>query len=321
MISRGVNRNTFYGTCLQLVVNETRKPTTYETLITLFPSSAVPYQNEETIDTAGSQIERQLIELVEEHQSNDSASPPSFIDTEFEESPESPDEQETSGNMSVNCYGRPTAAVLPTPRGRGRGRGSVTRPVPTYPPGYSPEMSNFNITGAGIREIQPASLSIENNFQWNRPVTANPSVPLMGVPPQTNVIPLMIQIPPNASNFAVNHGGFQAQQQIAYGITVQTTHSTSFLLLPAREREAYRLSPIVMPNIAGFCDWCGKTYDQIVLEILGEYLLTTAYDSETVRDRNVRSRAFIDGFEAALFTFKNAGLSQPRSCVGPGVQH
>ena len=106
---------------------------------TLFPSSAVPYRNEETIDTAGSQIERQLMELVEEHQSNDSASPPSFIDTEFEESPESPDEQETSGNMSVNSYGRPTAAVLPTPRGRGRGRGSVTRPVPTYPPGYSPE--------------------------------------------------------------------------------------------------------------------------------------------------------------------------------------
>ena len=260
---------------------------------TLFPSSAVPYQNEETIDTAGSQIERQLMELVEEHQSNDSASPPSFIDTEFEESPES----------------------------RGRGRGSVTRPVPTYPPGYSPGMSIFNIAGADIREIQPASLGIENNFHWNRPITTNPNVPLIGVPPQTNVIPLMIQIPPNAPNFAANHGGFQAQQQIPYGITVQTTHSTSFLLLPAREREAYRLSLTVMPNIAGFCDWCGKTYDQIGLEILGEYLLATAYNSETVRDCNVRSRAFIDGFEAALFTFKNAGLSQPRSCVGLGVQH
>ena len=287
---------------------------------TLFPSSAVPYQNEETIDTAGSQIERQLMELVEEHQSNDSASPPSFIDTEFEESPKSPDEQETSGNMSVNSYGRPTAAVLPTPRGRGRGRGSVTRPVPTYPPGYSPRMSNSNITGTGICKIQPASLGIENNLQWSRPITANPSVPLIGVPQQANVIPLMIQIPPNAPNFAVNHGGFQAQQQTPYGITVQTTHSTSFLLFPSREGEAYRLSPTVMPSIAGFCIWCGKTYNQIGLEILGEYLLTTAYDSETVRDRNVKSRAFIDGFEAALFTFKNAGLSQPRSCVGPGVQ-
>ena len=149
---------------------------------TLFPSSAVPYQNEETIDTAGSQIERQLMELVEEHQSNDSVSPPSFIDTEFEEPPESPDEQETSGSMSVNSYDRPTAAVLPTPRGRGRGRGSVIRPVPTYPPGYSPGMSNFNAAEADIREIQPTSRGIENNFHRKRPITANPSVPLIGVP-------------------------------------------------------------------------------------------------------------------------------------------
>ena len=233
----------------------------------LFPSSAVPYRNKETIDTAGSQIERQLMELVEEHQSNDSVSPPSFIDTEFEESPGSPDKQETSASVSVNSYGRPTAAVLPTTRGRGRGRGSVTRPVPTYPPGYSTGMSNFNIAGADIRKKQPASLGIESNFHWNRPITANPSVPLIGVPPQTNVIPLMIQIPPNTPNFVANHGGFQAQQQIPYGLTEQTTHSTSFLLLPAREREAYRLSLTEMPNIAGFCDWCGKTYVQKGMEI------------------------------------------------------
>ena len=175
---------------------------------TLFPSSAVSYQNEETIDTTGSQIERQLMELVEEHQSNDSVSPPSLIDTEFEESLESPDEQETSGSMSVNRYGRPTAAVLPTPRGRGRSRGSVNRPVPTYPPGYSSGVSNFNIAGADIWETQPASLGIENNFHWNRPITTNPKVPLIGVPPQTNVIPLMIQIPQNASNYEANHGCF-----------------------------------------------------------------------------------------------------------------
>ena len=44
--------------------------------------------------------------------------------------------------------------------------------------------------------------------------------------------------------------------------------------------------------------------------------MATAYDTETVRDRGVRSRAFIDGFEAALFSFKSAGLSQPLSCAG-----
>ena len=87
-------------------------------------------------------------------------------------------------------------------------------------------------------------------------------------------------------------------------------NSTNVLFLPAEERNVYRLSPTVMPNIAGFCDCCGKTYDQIALEILGEYLIATAYEAETMQDRNVRSRAFIDGFEAALFTFKNAGLLQ-----------
>ena len=74
---------------------------------TLFPSSSVPYQSEEVIDSTGSKIERQLMELVEEQQSNDSISPPSVIDTEFGESPESPDDQEMSGNLSVNSYGRP----------------------------------------------------------------------------------------------------------------------------------------------------------------------------------------------------------------------
>ena len=75
-----------------------------------------------------------------------------------------------------------------------------------------------------------------------------------------------------------------------------------------------------MPNVAGHCDQCGKTYDQVALETLGNYLAATAYGRETVRDRGVRSRAFIDGFEAALFIFKRMGLSQPVSCVGSQVQ-
>ena len=69
----------------------------------------------------------------------------------------------------------------------------------------------------------------------------------------------------------------------------------------------YRLLPTVMPNVAAFCDWCGKCYDLIALETLVENLVATAYDGETVRDRGVRSRAFIDGFEAALFSYKRCG--------------
>ena len=46
-------------------------------------------------------------------------------------------------------------------------------------------------------------------------------------------------------------------------------------------------------------------------------------DAEDVEDYHmvtgVGSRAFIDGFEAALFIFKNAGMSQSQRCDGSGV--
>ena len=69
---------------------------------TLFPSASLPYQAEEVIDTTGSQIERQLMELVEEHQNYDSVSLPSSTDTEFEESPESPEDQGMDNDLSLN---------------------------------------------------------------------------------------------------------------------------------------------------------------------------------------------------------------------------
>ena len=62
-------------------------------------------------------------------------------------------------------------------------------------------------------------------------------------------------------------------------------------------------------------------YDEVALDALAAYTATTEYPGETVRDRNIRSRAYLDGFEAALICFKNAGLSQPRACVGSAVQH
>ena len=44
--------------------------------------------------------------------------------------------------------------------------------------------------------------------------------------------------------------------------------------------------------------------------------LPTAYDGTTVKDRSVRSRTVFGGFEAALFSFKSAGLPQPHCCAG-----
>ena len=107
-----------------------------------------------------------------------------------------------------------------------------------------------------------------------------------------------------------------ANNQQVFNFPFNVEHSSNLLLIPTSERRMRRLFPTVMPHVAGFCDWCGKCYYQVALEILGECLIATAYDAETVRDRGVGSRAFIDGFEAAFFSFKSAGLSQPHSCAG-----
>ena len=280
---------------------------------TLFPPHSLPHQPQDVTDTLGSQIERQLIELMDEHQSNPLISSTSFLDTEFEESPESPDDLDMENSFSLNSYCRPSTAILPTPRGRSRGRVLVSRPLPTYPPGFSSRSSNFNLIGENMQETELDNFSNRYiNTQYG-PTITNPNMPTVNF---TNPAPLMIQIPPIMPNFATVQGGHPVQPLSQQVFSVQTSHSTSVLLLPASERNLYRLSPTVMPNVAGFCILCGKTYNQIGLEILGEYLLARAYDAETVRDRNVWSRAFIDEFENALFVFKNAGLSQPRICVG-----
>ena len=107
---------------------------------------------------------------------------------------------------------------------------------------------------------------------------------------------------------------------VQLGIPFCVTHSTNLILIPARERQGMRLLPTVMSNVAGYCDICGKCYDQFAMETLGEYLMATEYEGETVKERAIRSRAFIHGFEAALFLFKNAGLLHPSRCDGSVVQ-
>ena len=112
----------------------------------------------------------------------------------------------------------------------------------------------------------------------------------------------------------------RSNQTVPANFPIQVGHSTNLLSLPRHERQIYRLFPPVIPHVAGFCNWCGKSYDLIALETLGKYHVATSYDAETVRDRGVRSRAFIDGFETALFSLKGEGLSQPQGCSGPVFQ-
>ena len=56
------------------------------------------------------------------------------------------------------------------------------------------------------------------------------------------------------------------------------------------------------------CLVCGKPYDQVIEETVADYLDQTAQPGETVRERQIKRNAFIDGGRSGVFTFI------PREC-------
>ena len=64
------------------------------------------------------------------------------------------------------------------------------------------------------------------------------------------------------------------------------------------------------------CLVCGKPYDQVIEEIVAEYLNRTAQPGETVRERQIKRKAFIDGIQRGVFTFLPPGVSQAAACDG-----
>ena len=137
-----------------------------------------------------------------------------------------------------------------------------------------------------------------------------------GLSSRFNLSPMLFPLTLSEGSRGIRQLPQLEQPAVQLGFPFSVTHSTKFMLIPAHERHSIRLIPSVMVNVAGYCDLCGKCYDQIALESLGEYLVATDYEGETVKDRAIRSRAFIHGFEAAQFLFKNSGLSHPTRCDG-----
>ena len=73
-----------------------------------------------------------------------------------------------------------------------------------------------------------------------------------------NNAPLMIQIPPNSGRMDMSPQAPVVNNQQVFNFLFHVGHSTNLLLIPTIERQMHRLFPTVMPNVAGFCDWCGK---------------------------------------------------------------
>ena len=64
------------------------------------------------------------------------------------------------------------------------------------------------------------------------------------------------------------------------------------------------------------CLVCGKSYDQAIEETVAGYLIQTTQPGETVRERQIKRNAFIDGFQSGVFTFLPKGVSQAAACDG-----
>ena len=64
------------------------------------------------------------------------------------------------------------------------------------------------------------------------------------------------------------------------------------------------------------CLVCGKSYGQVIDETVADYLQHTAQPGETVRDRQIKRQAFIDGLQSSAFIFLPPGVSQAAACHG-----
>ena len=64
------------------------------------------------------------------------------------------------------------------------------------------------------------------------------------------------------------------------------------------------------------CLVCGKSYDRVIEETVADYLDQTAQPGETVRERQIKRNAFIDGIQSGVFTFIPPGVSQAAACDG-----
>ena len=61
------------------------------------------------------------------------------------------------------------------------------------------------------------------------------------------------------------------------------------------------------------CLVCGKPYEQVIDETAADCLCQTAQPHETIRERFLKRRAFIEGFQHGVFTFVPKRVSQAAS--------
>ena len=226
------------------------------TSATLFASEPEGPVVTEIIDTAGTQIERQMMAIIEEHHFSRESSSTSFIDTELEDSSMSPWDTAEPMGVPVNSYGRPTVAILPTPRNTTQAPAAINRPIPTYPTSFTANILNFQAQQL-VDHGHQQTHRVLNGIHTNGVNLNSAFAPIPNNLPMYNIAPLMIQITPHEGSLHIPRLSGGPNPVPTHHFPFQVGHITNLMLLPLQERQMYRLLPTVMPNVAGCCDWCG----------------------------------------------------------------
>ena len=213
------------------------------------------------------------MDLMNDSQENPSDSPASFIDSEFEQGNLFPWTEDRNTVRNTNHYGRPCARVLPSVRENRDQEGILPTSMGTQVPNH---------------ELGPTSAQ---NTYINKPmdqgVHSNVVPSLELTPGNTqgfNLSPMLFPIPMSGMTQETRQAPLLMQSPLQLGFPFNIVHSPNVLLIPAQERQSIKL----LPNVAGYCDFCGKCFGQIAVETLGEDLVATEYDSETDKDRAIR---------------------------------
>ena len=298
--------------------------------------------NEDAASITGTDIEKEMLSMISADTELPNISPISFFESRGSNSEELL-LNANFANVPKNNYGRPVLAVPPTrvekparqmPIRDDTGGNTLPaavqgnepfRPIPITPVVIPHEIPQPSYTrpynGGGILQIPMINQFNVPATQFQLPNSATQNIMQLPYSPNTEILQsdglINVAYYYNANGqLYLDTQGTHSNMEITDVGLARGDNATQEQRNPLRRQ----LNPPVMLHVQGNCHWCGRNYDEVALDALADYTAANEYPGETVRDRNIRSRAYLDGFEAALICFKNAGLSQPRACVGPVEQ-
>ena len=201
----------------------------------LFITNLVETGSRGCIDTRGTTIESELVDLLSDIPNN---LPITFIDRSEEEM--DPFQEANFANVQRNAYGRPTQRVSPVPRPQitnTEQQPEVTRNI--NPPAIPSQVRAFTAY------VAPEQRTADFNA---RPVQ------------QADYLPMPVPFYPNGWN----NQGFRPVNNNAHPMPVNKTSAHNGPIL--------QMNPPVMPEVAGYCSSCMKTYDHNTVETLTSYI-------------------------------------------------